>query len=301
MAEASAPGPEHRTIGPYAVERLLGRGAMGAVLLGRDAHTGRQVAIKTLALAAEFNGEALKEARQRFFHEAEAASRLQHPDIVTVFGSGADHDLAWIAMAYLSGHDLQRHTAPAQWLPMPQLLHIGARVARALAYAHSQGVVHRDIKPANVMVDLAVGAVTLTDFGIARITDACRTRTGMMLGTPSYMSPEQLSGQRVDGRADLYSLGVTLFQLLTGCLPHRADSMARLMYAITNEAAPDVRTLRPEVPEALAQLLAQLLAKRPAARPADGLQLAEALSDLAGSGLDRPRSPAPPPPQTSVG
>lgn len=280
MAEFTALGADRSTLGRYQIERLLGRGAMGAVLLGRDPRIGRQVAIKTMSLAAEFDGPELEEARRRFFREAETAGRLQHPDIVTVFDAGEDDDLAYIAMEYVKGHDLQRHALTSQRLPVPLVAYIGQRVAEALAHAHRQGVVHRDIKPANVMVDLAAGVVKVTDFGIARITDACRTRTGMVLGTPSYMPPEQMSGRSVDGRADLYSLGVMLFQLLTGLLPHRADSMARLMYAIANDVAPDVRTLRPELPDALAQLLARALSKQPEARQADGLQLAEALRDV---------------------
>jgi serine/threonine-protein kinase len=254
---------------------------MGAVVLGHDADTGRLAAIKTLSLSDEFSADESTEARQRFFREADAARRLQHPDIVAVYDAGEDDGLAYIAMEYIAGHDLQRHTQASQWLPLPLVVHIGRRVASALAHAHSQGVVHRDIKPANVMIDLAAGVVKVTDFGIARITDACRTRTGMVLGTPTYMSPEQLSGQRVDGRADLYSLGVMLYQLLTGALPHRAESMARLMYCIVNEVAPDVRMLRPEVPPVLACVLAQALSKAPEARHADGLRLAAALDAVA--------------------
>jgi eukaryotic-like serine/threonine-protein kinase len=161
------------------------------------------------------------------------------------------------------------------------VLHVAARVADALAYAHSQGVVHRDIKPANVMVDPAEDSVKVTDFGIARITDSSRTRTGMVLGTPSYMSPEQMAGRRVDGRSDLYSLGVMLFQMLCGRLPHNADSMAKLMYQIANDPAPDIRTLRPSLPEALANAVALALEKRPEVRYADGRQLAEDLRTIA--------------------
>ena len=278
---AVAPVFDRDRLGRYQIERLLGRGAMGAVVLGRDTESGRWAAIKTLSLTDEFSSDELNEARQRFFREVDAARRLQHPDIVAVYDAGEDGGLAYIAMEYIAGHDLQRHTQSGQWLPLSLVVHIGSRVANALAHAHSQGVVHRDIKPANVMIDLAAGVVKVTDFGIARITDACRTRTGMVLGTPTYMSPEQLSGQRVDGRTDLYSLGVMLFQLLTGVLPHRAESMARLMYCIVNGAAPDVRTLRPEVPPALARVLAQALAKPPEARHPDGLQLAAALDAVA--------------------
>ena len=219
---------------------------------------------------------------------------MKHPDIVTVFDAGEDRELAYIAMEFLSGQDLQSHTQASQLLPLPLVVHIGERVANALAHAHSQGVVHRDIKPANVMVDLANGVVKVTDFGIARITDSSRTRTGMVLGTPSYMSPEQMSGCRVDGRADLYSLGVMLFQLLTGQLPHRSESMASLMYAIANEPAPDLRALRSGIPDALAELVGRALSKQPEARPADGRQMAAALRAVAALWPDTAMSMAAP-------
>jgi tRNA A-37 threonylcarbamoyl transferase component Bud32 len=284
--------PDRTTLGRYRIDRQLGRGAMGAVYLGHDPKIGRQVAIKTMALSQEFDGAELTEARARFFREAETAGRLQHRDIVTIFDAGEDQDLAYIAMEYLKGHDLQRYTSPAQLLPVPIVLRIVARVADALAYAHSQGVVHRDIKPANVMVDPSDDSVKVTDFGIARITDSSRTRTGMVLGTPSFMSPEQMAGRRVDGRSDLYSLGVMLFQLLTGQLPHHADSMAKLMYQIANDPAPDVRTLRPGLPEALANIVALALEKRPEVRYADGRHLAEDLRTIAAASAPVAAPPA---------
>jgi len=273
--------PDRTQLGRYRIDRQLGRGAMGAVYLGHDPKIGRQVAIKTMALSQEFDGAELTEARARFFREAETAGRLQHRDIVTIFDAGEDQELAYIAMEYLKGHDLQRYTSGANLLPVPTVLRIVSRVADALAYAHSQGVVHRDIKPANVMVDPEDDSVKVTDFGIARITDSSRTRTGMVLGTPSFMSPEQMAGRRVDGRSDLYSLGVMLFQLLVGRLPHAADSMAKLMYQIANDPAPDVRTLRPGLPEALANVVALSLEKRPEVRYGDGRQFAADLRTIA--------------------
>jgi serine/threonine protein kinase len=282
---SAAAGPVTRahpaTLGRYRVEAQIGRGAMGAVYLGHDPQIGRQVAIKTLALSREFSGDKLVEARQRFFREAETAGRLQHPDIVTIFDAGEAQDLAYIAMEFIKGHDLQMHAVPGRLLPLPRALDIAARVADALAYAHSQGVVHRDIKPANVMVDDDSALVKVMDFGVARIVDASRTRTGLVLGTPSYMSPEHMAGRPLDGRTDLYSLGVMLFQLLTGHLPHTGDSMARLMYQIANEPAPDVRSLRPELPEAIANVVALALEKRAEVRYADGRQMAADLRAVA--------------------
>jgi serine/threonine protein kinase/CHASE2 domain-containing sensor protein len=274
---AASQEPARMTLGPYVVEKKIGHGAMGAMYLARDPQTDRAVAIKTLALRQEFEGDALEDARQRFAREAQTAGRLDHPDIVTVLGSGEDRELAWIAMEYLRGRDLAHYVRPAKLLPVPVVLRITARVAEALAYAHRQGVVHRDIKPANVMVDLAADMVKVTDFGIARIADGSRTRTGLVLGTPSFMSPEQMAGSPVDGRSDLYSAGVMLFQLLSGRLPHEAESMARLMAQIANETAPDIRTWRSELPESLANVVALALQKRPEVRYADGQQLARDL------------------------
>ncbi|MDZ4361444.1 MAG: serine/threonine-protein kinase, partial [Variovorax sp.] len=179
------------------------------------------------------------------------------------------------------GHDLVEHTKAGHLLPVATVLSIGERVALALDHAHRQQVVHRDIKPANVMYDPATDAVKVTDFGIARITGSSKTKTGMVLGTPSFMSPEQLAGQHVDGRSDLYSMGATLFQLLTGALPLRGDSMAALMYQIANQPAPSVRTLRPELPQDLADILGKTLAKSPLERYQTGGELAADLRRVA--------------------
>jgi serine/threonine protein kinase len=240
------------------------------VYLGKDPKIGRVVAIKTMALSQEFEGEELTDARERFFREAETAGRLQHQNIVTIFDAGEEHDLAFIAMEFLKGRDLVDFCKGDNLLPMPKVLSIVARVAQALAYAHRQNVVHRDIKPANIMYEFDSDTVKVTDFGIARITDSSKTRTGLVLGTPSFMSPEQIAGKKVDGRSDLYSLGVMLFQMLTGVLPFRGDSMAELMYKIANEEAPDIRIVRNEVPDQLAQVVAKSLAKRSDARYQDG-------------------------------
>ncbi|MEP7099481.1 MAG: serine/threonine-protein kinase [Burkholderiales bacterium] len=290
--EAAAPvlRPDRATLGRYRIERELGRGSMGTVYLGHDPQIGRAVAIKTMALSREFEGSELAEARGRFFREAEMAGRLRHPDIVTIFDASEDQGLAFIAMEFVDGHDLLRHTLPGKLLPVPEVLQTLARVARALAHAHREGVIHRDVKPANVMIDPVTGTVKVTDFGIARIADACRTRTGLVLGTPSFMSPEQMAGRRVDGRTDLYSLGVMLFQLLTGALPHRSESMATLMSQIVNDTAPDVRSLRPELPEALANVVALALEKRPEVRYGDGHQMADDLLAVAAL-MDSPVRP----------
>lgn len=265
---------EKPMLGRYQVEKELGKGAMGVVYLGKDPKIGRVVAIKTMALSQEFAGEELVDARERFFREAETAGRLQHQNIVTIFDAGEEHDLAYIAMEFLKGRDLVEYCKGGNLLPVPLVVSIVARVAEALDYAHRQMVVHRDIKPANIMYERESDTVKVTDFGIARITDSSKTKTGLVLGTPSFMSPEQLAGKKVDGRSDLYSLGVMLFQLLTGVLPFRGDSMAELMFKIANEEAPDVRVVRPELPEALASIVALMLHKRPELRYQDGAQVA---------------------------
>jgi len=265
---------EKPMLGRYQVEKELGKGAMGVVYLGKDPKIGRVVAIKTLALSQEFAGDELVDARERFFREAETAGRLQHQNIVTIFDAGEEHDLAYIAMEFLKGKDLADHCKGDQLLPVPVVLSIVARVAEALAYAHKQHVVHRDIKPANIMYEAQSDTVKVTDFGIARITDSSKTKTGLVLGTPSFMSPEQLAGKKVDGRSDLYSLGVMLFQMLAGVLPFRGDSMSELMYKIANEEAPDVRIIRPELPQNLADVVALSLSKRPETRYQTGDQFA---------------------------
>lgn len=266
---------EKPMLGRYQVEKELGKGAMGVVYLGRDPKIGRVVAIKTMALGEEFEGADLVDARERFFREAETAGRLQHQNIVTIFDAGEEHDLAFIAMEFLKGKDLVEFCKPGHLLPVPTVLSIVARVAEALAYAHRQQVVHRDIKPANIMYELASDTVKVTDFGIARITDSSKTKTGLVLGTPSFMSPEQLSGKKVDGRSDLYSLGVMLFQLLAGVLPFRGESMAELMFKIANEEAPDIRLVRNDLSPSLATVVALSLSKRPQDRYQDGDQMAQ--------------------------
>jgi eukaryotic-like serine/threonine-protein kinase len=270
-------GVEKPMLGRYQVEKELGKGAMGVVYLGKDPKIGRVVASKTMALAREFEGDELDDARQRFFREAETAGRLQHQHIVTIFDAGEDHELAYIAMEFLKGKDLSDYTRAGHLLTIAQVISIVTRVADALDYAHQLNVVHRDIKPANVMYDAASDTVKVTDFGIARVTDASRTRTGMVLGTPSFMSPEQIAGKKVDGRSDLYSLGVMTFQLLTGTLPFRAESMAELMFKIANETAPDVRSVRADIPMGLATVVSKAMAKGLDLRYARGSEMAEDL------------------------
>ncbi len=265
---------EKPMLGRYQIEKELGKGAMGVVYLGRDPKINRVVAIKTMALSQEFDEDELVEVKERFFREAETAGRLNHPNIVTMYDAGEEHDLAYIAMEFLKGRDLVPETKPGALLPFNQVISIMARVADALDYAHQNNVVHRDIKPANIMYEPTADQVKVTDFGIARITDSSKTKTGMVLGTPSYMSPEQLAGKKIDGRSDLFSLGVMLYQMCCGQLPFTGESMAQLMFKIANEAAPDIRSINPDLPEKLGAVIDKLLVKDIAQRYQRGAAVA---------------------------
>ena len=262
-------------LGRYQVEKELGKGAMGVVYLGKDPKINRTVAIKTMALSQEFEADELDEVKERFFREAETAGRLNHPNIVTIFDAGEEHDLAYIAMEFLRGKDLAGFTKQGTLLPVPKVLDIIIKSAEALDYAHGQNVVHRDIKPANIMYEPDSGNVKLTDFGIARITDSSKTKTGMVLGTPSYMSPEQLQGKKVDGRSDLFSLGVMMYQLLTGKLPFTGDSMTTLMWNISREPHTDILEVRPDLPPCMKAIIDKALHKSANERYARGAQMVE--------------------------
>ena len=277
-AEPPSPSKSGKeTLGRYEIDKQIGKGAMGVVYLGRDPKINRIVAIKAIPLAAEFEDHDLVEARERFFREAEMAGRLNHPGIVTIFDAGEDHGLAYIAMEYIKGEHLSYYCEPARLLPIKKALTLIIRVAEALNYAHLQNVVHRDIKPANIMFNIETDALKITDFGIARLSDVSRTKTGIVLGTPSFMSPEQLEGRPLDGRSDLFALGVTMYQLLTGQLPFRADSMTRLMNNIATEPHPPIRSLRPELPAGLENIVDRCLAKAADDRFQNGVDMAEAL------------------------
>ena len=270
---------EAQFLGRYRLEREIGRGAMGTVYLGRDPAINRLVAIKAIPLASEFSESELAEARSRFFREAETAGRLNHPSIVTIYDVGEERGLAYIAMEYLKGRHLSDYAAPDTLLEPRKVLELAARTAQALGFAHKQQVVHRDIKPANIMYDPSADVLKITDFGIARLTGTGSTRTGIVLGTPSFMSPEQLEGRTVTGHSDLFSLGVSLFQLLTGQLPFTADSMTGLMQQIAEAPHPPLHAFRPDLPASVDGIIDRALAKNPEARFESGAQMAAALED----------------------
>ena len=277
-------GAEKPMLGRYQIEKELGKGAMGVVYQGRDPKIGRVVAIKTMALSQEFEADELVEVKERFFREAETAGRLSHPNIVTIYDAGEEHDLCYIAMELLKGKDLIPYTKPDNLLPIDKVVSIIARVADALGYAHKQNIVHRDIKPGNIMYEPESDMPKVTDFGIARITDSSKTKTGMVLGTPSYMSPEQLSGKKVDGRSDLFSLATSLYQLLCGALPFTGDSMAQLMFKIANEPATEIFLVRRGLPPPLVAFLDKAMAKEAEDRYQTGDEFAAALRAAFGGG-----------------
>ena len=273
----SNPGMQKPMLGRYQIDKEIGRGAMGMVYLGHDPKIGRTVAIKTMMLSQEFEGDKLDDVKQRFFREAETAGCLNHPNIVTVYDVGEDQELAYIAMDYLKGKDLMSYCKPESLLPARKVFEIIIHVAEALDYAHQQRVVHRDVKPANIIYDDVSGTTKVTDFGIACLTDSSKTKTGTILGSPSYMSPEQLAGKKVDGRSDLFSLGVTLYQMLAGELPFIGDSLASLMYKITNEKHPDIRMFRPDLPACVSKLINKALSKDIERRFQSGSQIADSM------------------------
>jgi serine/threonine-protein kinase len=278
---ASPFGSLPATLGRYELLEEIGHGSAAHVFLAHDSKINRIVALKVIDLSARFEEEERKEAHTRFLREAETAGRLNHRGIITVFDAGEADGRAYIAMEYSKGRRLSDFTAPDRRLPPLLVLELIAQTAEALHYAHQQNVVHRDIKPANIMYDSVWDSVKIADFGIARLIDVSRTRTGVVLGTPSYMAPEQLEGENVNGHTDLFALGVSLYQLLTGQLPFQGNSMTKLMFVIANEPHPPATAVDPELAPELNPLVDAALAKNPGDRFASGAEMADALRAVA--------------------
>jgi serine/threonine-protein kinase len=253
------------TVGRYEVLGELGQGAMGIVYKARDPKINRLVAIKTIRFSDEFEETKIKEVKERFFREAEIAGKLSHPSIVSIFDVGEDYDLTYMAMELLDGESLQRFCRKGSLLPLRKLLFVVAETALALDYAHAHGVIHRDVKPANIML-LKDGKVKVTDFGIAKAVSSSQTKSGIVLGTPNYMSPEQINGYDIDGRSDIFSLGVVFFELLTGQLPFHGKNLTNLFYQITQGRHPSPREINPKIPKPVEQIVDKALAKDMAQR-----------------------------------
>jgi serine/threonine-protein kinase len=267
---------------------------MGIVYLGKDPKINRQVAIKTMMLELEGTPEQIKELKMRFFREAESAGNLNHPNIVRIFDAGEENEIAYIAMELLEGHDLKRYCDKGSLLPLATVIDYCAKTADGLDYAHKAGVIHRDIKPANIML-LKDGSLRITDFGIARITSSSKTATGTVMGSPSYMSPEQVAGKKVDGRADLWSLGVMLYELCTGEKPFKGgDAIGTLLFQIASETPAPATDYVPDLPSDVVAIIDRCLQKNPDDRYQTGEEMAADLRNV----LIRIKSGAAPPPAT---
>ena len=286
-----------RQVGRYEIRERLGRGGMATVFRAHDPQIGRDVAIKFLHASLCEDDE----YRSRFLREARAAGGLSHPNIVTVHDVGEIQGRPYMAMELLSGDSLSDVMAGGQLLPVREVVIIGIQLARALDYAHQRGIVHRDIKPGNIMRLKGTQTIKVTDFGIAHMDAPAgaggehRTRMGDILGTPQYMSPEQTQGDKIDGRSDLFSAGIVLYQLLTGQRPFQGDSLVTLALKISKEDPPPMEKLRPGLPGALRRIVERCLAKSPDRRFAIGRELADSLSrvltemDEASRKEDKPR------------
>ncbi|MEW5724736.1 MAG: protein kinase [Thermodesulfobacteriota bacterium] len=286
LDEASTITDVHKppTIGRYEILRELGRGAMGTVYLGQDTKIGRQTAIKTILFKEQYDKDEEEEGRARFFHEAETAGRLSHPHIVTIYDVEEEGDLGYIAMELLDGRPLGDYTLKKTLLPVRKVIEVTATIAEALDYAHQNGVVHRDVKPDNIML-LGTGEAKITDFGVARAMATSKTKTGTKKGTPFYMSPEQIMGQKVDGRSDIFSLGIVMYELLTGRHPYQATDMTELIGKITTVEPTPVTEINPEVPKAVGQILVKAMAKDKDKRYQRAAQMAQHLR-LVGQKMD---------------
>ncbi len=280
MDHPETPSPMTQRFGRYEVIDQLGRGAMGTVFKARDPQIDRLVAVKTVSLAGLEPTEE-REFRQRFTHEAQAAGRLYHPGIVAIFDVGEkpdSHD-PYIVMEYVSGQPLNRTLAGQKKLPLGTALQLAEEIAEALDYAHAQGVVHRDIKPGNILIT-PEGHAKIADFGIAKLNLSHFTLPGRVLGTPAYMAPEQLSGTGVDGRSDLFSLGVILYVMVTGSSPFQGDNISTVCFAAANREPVAATAIDASLPQELDQLISRAMAKVPDQRYQQGADFAADIRQL---------------------
>jgi serine/threonine-protein kinase len=271
-------------LGRYRIISELGRGAMGVVYKGEDPALDRTVAFKTVILSDDAAGK--DEYKKRFFLEAKAAGRLSHPQIITVYDFGQEGDIAYMAMEFLKGKELRTRMKEGS-ISVPEAVHIAEQVAEGLGYAHEHGVVHRDIKPSNIML-LPYEQVKIMDFGIARMRASDhKTSTGLVLGTPKYMSPEQVSGSPVDHRSDIFSLGVILYEMLTHTKLFEGEDTPQIFHAVANYQPPVPSRVNPEVPAMLDFVVERALKKDPSVRYQDAFELAADLRSALAELVDR--------------
>jgi serine/threonine protein kinase len=272
-----SPGTSKKRLGTFEIEGEIGRGAMGIVYSGKDSASGRTVAIKTMKLAGDFNADAMGDAEARFMREATILTWLAHPNIVTIYDVGQENGTAYIAMEFLKGAELSEHTKSGSLLPLRKTLDIIARIADALDYAHEQNVIHRDVKPGNFMYDPVSDLVKITDFGISKLTDLSATQVGVVLGSPQYMSPEQVRGIELCGRSDIFSLGTSLYQMASGELPFKGNSGVDVMYRVAKEPHVDIHQIKTDIPSSVRDVINRALCKNPEDRYPRGRNMAEAL------------------------
>ena len=262
----------------YEIVRNIGKGTGSTIFLANDHDNNKQpIALKILEINYDEKNALETELLARFMREAETAASLQHKNIIEVIDSGHANNVAYIAMEYIRGKSLQVYSQPKALLPQALIIELIAQCADALHYAHSKGIIHRDVKPANILYDHKASLAKLGDFGIAHIANSTQTLAGSFLGTPFYMSPEQLGSLDVDARSDIFSLGATLYRLLTGVPPFSGNSMAKLMQTIVNEPHQNILKIRPNLPNNLVNVVEIALAKNPSQRFSTALEFSEQL------------------------
>jgi serine/threonine-protein kinase len=274
---SSSPVGIKKKIGPYRILEEVGQGTMGLVYKAQAPNLDSPVAVKVIRFSQEFDVDTLNDIKTRFFREAEIAGQLSHPSIIKIHDVGEVKDVTYMAMEFLEGENLARFCTKENRLPLADVLRIVASVAEALDYAHHANVIHRDIKPANIML-LDNGGIKVTDFGIAKAMSTSETKTGVILGTPNYMSPEQIMGHEVGSRTDIFSLGVLFFHLLTGELPFQGKNLSSLLFNITQARHPSLRVVSPGLPRACEQILDKAMAKDPKKRFATAGEMAKYLN-----------------------